>query len=172
MIQRQIWTDHKFQTGIDPGWAPNIMSRIMDTAQRLTYHCLQLTDDILSKKIGDSWSIKEHIGHLIDLEGLHLNRLSQFSNLAEVLDTADMSNAKTYGSDHNHRDLDFLLTKFKRHRAHFIHQFQKMDDTSLLHQALHPRLKVPMRPVDLIFFMAEHDDHHIASILDLKKRIT
>ena len=58
------------------------------------------------------------------------------------------------------------------HRAHFVRQFQNLDDTSLLHQAKHHRIKVLMQPIDLIFFMAEHEGHHIASILDLKNKIT
>jgi predicted short-subunit dehydrogenase-like oxidoreductase (DUF2520 family) len=28
--------------------------------------------------------------------------------------------------------------------------------------SLHPRLKRPMRLIDLCFFVAEHDDHHLA----------
>jgi hypothetical protein len=32
---------------------------------------------------------------------------------------------------------------------------------------LHPRLKQPMRLVDHLFFVAEHDDHHLAKIWEL-----
>jgi hypothetical protein len=34
---------------------------------------------------------------------------------------------------------------------------------------LHPRLKTPMRLVDHLFFVAEHDDHHLAKIWELVK---
>ena len=30
--------------------------------------------------------------------------------------------------------------------------------------ALHPRLKQPMRLMDLFLFVADHDDHHLAKI--------
>jgi len=30
--------------------------------------------------------------------------------------------------------------------------------------ALHPRLQTPMRLIDHLFFIAEHDDHHLAKI--------
>ena len=33
--------------------------------------------------------------------------------------------------------------------------------------ALHPRLGLPMRAVDHAFFVAEHDDHHLARITEL-----
>jgi hypothetical protein len=32
---------------------------------------------------------------------------------------------------------------------------------------LHPRLKQTMRLVDHLYFVAEHDDHHLAHILEL-----
>jgi hypothetical protein len=35
--------------------------------------------------------------------------------------------------------------------------------------ALHPRLKRPMRLVDLCFFVAEHDDHHLATVTRLAR---
>jgi hypothetical protein len=37
--------------------------------------------------------------------------------------------------------------------------------------ALHPRLKTPMRIIDLFLFVAEHDDHHLARITELARLI-
>jgi hypothetical protein len=34
--------------------------------------------------------------------------------------------------------------------------------------AHHPRLEQPMTVVDLCFFVAEHDDHHLAAITSLR----
>jgi|GEM_PF-4393916 len=39
--------------------------------------------------------------------------------------------------------------------------------TPFIHTALHPRLKTPMRIVDLAYFVAEHDDHHLSRIREL-----
>jgi len=36
--------------------------------------------------------------------------------------------------------------------------------------ALHPRLKTPMRTMDLFLFVAEHDDHHLAKISEIIKQ--
>jgi hypothetical protein len=45
-------------------------------------------------------------------------------------------------------------------------------DASLFARAIpHPRLKVPMRLVDHLYFVAEHDDHHLARIFELVKRV-
>ena len=35
--------------------------------------------------------------------------------------------------------------------------------------ALQPRLKTKIRVIDLVFFIAEHDDHHLARISELKR---
>jgi hypothetical protein len=32
---------------------------------------------------------------------------------------------------------------------------------------LHPRLKQPMRLVDHLYFVVEHDDHHVARIWEM-----
>lgn len=40
-------------------------------------------------------------------------------------------------------------------------------DNELINTAMHPRLEVKMRIVDLAYFIAEHDDHHIAKIITI-----
>ena len=37
--------------------------------------------------------------------------------------------------------------------------------------SLHPRLKMQMTPVDLAWFDAEHDDHHLVKIQNLIARL-
>ena len=44
-----------------------------------------------------------------------------------------------------------------------------MSPAELARTALHPRLRQPMSVVDLCFFVAEHDDHHLRTIDELKK---
>jgi hypothetical protein len=46
---------------------------------------------------------------------------------------------------------------------------EKIDDDAFLKSSFHPRLKKPMRIVDLFLFVAEHDDHHLARIAELVK---
>jgi hypothetical protein len=41
---------------------------------------------------------------------------------------------------------------------------EKIDSAIFARAALHPRLKTPMRLVDHLYFVAEHDDHHLAYI--------
>ena len=39
-----------------------------------------------------------------------------------------------------------------------------MEVADIFRTALHPRLETPMRMMDLFYFVAEHDDHHLARI--------
>ena len=41
------------------------------------------------------------------------------------------------------------------------------DASALERTARHPRLGTPMRLIDIAFFTAEHDDHHLARITEL-----
>ena len=82
----------------------------------------------------------------------------------ETLRAADMSNAKTNTAAHNEKELSQLLNGFAKRREDFIRRLRSLDDLTQQTKALHPRLRVLMKPVDLAFFTAEHDDHHLASI--------
>lgn len=171
MIVRQPWVEHKFNLGIDNGWVPNIMSRIEDCHIRLNHHCLDLSEQQLANKSDKKWSIKEHIGHLIDLEELWINRFLQFEQYVPELIHADMSNQKTEHANHNEIPLQSLLSKFINERTKLISTFNQLSDEVQGHSAFHPRLKVKMKPVDLLFFVAEHDDHHLTSIVILKNNL-
>jgi len=48
---------------------------------------------------------------------------------------------------------------------------ENIDEETVFKYALHPRLKTPMRTMDLFLFVAEHDDHHLAKISEIIKII-
>jgi hypothetical protein len=83
---------------------------------------------------------------------------------AVTLDAADMSNKKTFGAPHNARSLDDLLRDFRKAREYFVKRLIEMDEVQLAHTAFHPGLQKPMRLADMVFFVAEHDDHHLTLI--------
>jgi len=171
MNERQPWFEHKFNFGIDKGWTFNIMSRIKDCEIRIAHHCASLDENSLSSKIGKKWSIKENIGHLIDLEPLWMNRFKQFENLLPELIAADMANKKTSNANHNDNTIGALLNEFRFERNKLIDTFNNLSENAQNHSSYHARLGVMMKPVDLLFFIAEHDNHHLASIIDLKNDI-
>ena len=119
------------------------------------------------RRDGDKWSIQEQAGHLLDLEPLGMNRLDDFEAGREMLVAADMENRKTHEANHNAKTIENILAQFRRERRAFVERLDAYNEEFVQRTALHPRLKAKIRVIDLVFFIAEHDDHHLARISEL-----
>jgi len=67
------------------------------------------------------------------------------------------------------RPLNNYSRNFKFSRMQFIQQLNRADESLVSRKSLHPRLKIPMRLVDMLLFIAEHDDHHLAKMRAIRK---
>lgn len=170
-MQRTKWTERQFALGNSPGLMPNILERLSGTPVRLRHICNKLNKSDLEFKIGNAWSIKEHIGHLSDLEDLHEGRVDDFIERKDPLRAADMSNDATYKADHNNESLDHLLRVFETKRQTLVQRLSRLNEETQNYESMHPRLKQKMRPVDMAFFTAEHDDQHLAIIREILVRL-
>ena len=162
------WTDRTFRFDLPVEMFPVVIERLRGAAPRIEDKIRWLPAEVLTRRDGDSWSIQEHIGHLLDLDELHIGRLDDYLANAEVLRPADMQNRKTWQSDHNLRSSEDLVRDFRRERERFVERLEAWDDPG--QSSIHPRLKQPMRVIDLAFFVAEHDDHHLAKMTELARR--
>jgi len=124
-------------------------------------------DEILSRKKNNDWSLKEQLGHLYDLEDLWYGRIEDFLAGAKTLRAADMTNAKTHSANHNSKPFGDLFLQFFNARMKLIERVENFDESTVLKTAIHPRLQKPMRLIDSVFFIAEHDDHHITKMHSL-----
>ena len=149
---------------------PNVVARVRDTPARLEDLIRGLSAERLTHRDGNKWSIQEQAGHLLDLEELGMNRLDDFEAGRAALTAADMSNQKTHAANHNANSLDNILRAFRRERMAFVARLDSYNEEFIARTALHPRLKQKIRVIDLIFFIAEHDDHHLARIAELKRQ--
>lgn len=166
-MKRLVWVNRRFHFNLPIGWLPNVVSRLKGTSIRLGHYASLVTKEQAMLKPNGQWSIKEHIGHLIDLEALHFGRLIDFENQSPILRAADMTNALTHQSNHNQQDLNQLILDFKRERNLFIERLLSLPDKIQAFEATHPRLNIIMKPIDMACFTAEHDDHHLVSIENL-----
>ena len=164
MPDRQPWTERQFDFGFPLERHPEIIDRLRSTPGRLQELVADLRPEILVRREGESWSIQENVGHLGDLEELWLGRLKDFQRGAEELRPADMSNRVTYLADHNSRDVGELVADFRRARERLLRKIDKLGPEDLARSAYHRRLDSRMRLVDLLYFIAEHDDHHLETI--------
>jgi len=124
--------------------------------------------EVITRRPGEAWSIAEHAGHLADLEPLWLGRVDDLLAGEERLRPTDLQNRATWEANHNARPLAEILAEFRRRRASLIERLEGLSETELRASALHPRLEQPMTIVDLCFFVAEHDDHHLTTIRALR----
>jgi len=144
-----------------------ILERLRGTPARLDERLRDVPAATLTRHAEGAWSAQEHVGHLIDLESLWHRRAEQlFAGEAELMPT-DLANRRTFEAGHNNRPLADLLAEFRRVRQAFVALLARADDAALTRTALHPRLRTPMTLTDLAFFVAEHDDHHLATIAAL-----
>ena len=166
-MQRTKWIERKFNFDFPSGLFPVVLERLRGTTARLKDMTSALSEVDAEFKPGDKWSIKEHIGHLSDLESLHEGRIDDFLARKETLRAWDTTNAETNNANHNLSTIRDLIDKFYNKRKTFIARLEQLNDETQVVRAIHPRLKVPMRPVDMAYFTAEHDDHHLTSIREL-----
>jgi uncharacterized damage-inducible protein DinB len=166
MILQIPWVERTFNFDFPTGMFPVIFSRLEGTIFRLQQLLANADDEYCSASKKD-WSVKQHVGHLYDLEELWWTRLTDFQQHKETLTAADMSNKKTHEALHNEESLETLMTKFTIERQKILETIYYFDEQMLLTSALHPRLNKPMRLIDSLFFVAEHDDHHVAVISNL-----
>ena len=158
------WFDRKFDVANRNLDCPGIMERLKGTSYRIRGMLSAIPFEILGNRINNSWSIKENIGHLSDIEPLWQQRIRDFQDGAAKLTDADLSNRRTWEADHNSQSVHKLMETFTAQRLLTVTAFETLQDSAHNISALHPRLLQPMRPVDLAYFVAEHDDHHLARI--------
>ena len=158
------WVDRKWSFDFPAGLFPGIVERLRGTPARIAQLIDKQPHTLLSRRIDDRWSVNEHIGHLIDLDELDHIRLDEFLDGAETLTAADMSNKRTFEAGYNDVLAGTILDYFRARRLDLVSRLELVTDDDVLRTAMHPRLKMPMRLVDWVYFVAEHDDHHLARI--------
>jgi uncharacterized damage-inducible protein DinB len=102
-----------------------------------------------------------------DLEPLWLARVDDYVAASDQLTATDSKNRKTDEANHNARSVEEILTKFRPARERQLKRVDELEASLFARVIPHPRLKVPMRLVDHLYFVAEHDDHHLARISEL-----
>lgn len=170
-MQRTQWLERKFNFDFPAGMIYVVLERLRGSLPQIQSMITELSDEQLSKKFDGKWSIKEQIGHLNDLEELHDGRIDDFLMGKEVLRAADMQNIKTNQANHNNKSVTDLLNTFETKRRDFISRLEQLSDEMQNRTAMHPRLQVIMRPIDMAYFTAEHDDHHITTIREILQKL-
>ncbi len=167
MSQVPLWFERKFEFSFPVELLPNLRARLRGTPARLEEALRGRSHEILIGRAQGKWSAQEHGGHLLDLEPLWLARMGDYVAASDQLTVADLTNRKTDKANHNARPLEQILTEFRARREELLKRLDELDASLFARAIPHPRLKTPMRLADHLYFVAEHDDHHLARIWEL-----
>jgi uncharacterized damage-inducible protein DinB len=167
VMARTLWFERKFDFSFPVESYPEIIERLRDTPARIEERVRDVPPALLTRRDGDKWSIQENIGHLLDLDELFAGRFEDYERGLEKLRAADLTNQKTHQAQHNSRTAEEILREFRRGRLALVARLESRPPEYFHRTALHPRLNTPMRVTDLLYFVAEHDDHHLARISEL-----
>jgi uncharacterized damage-inducible protein DinB len=163
------WLNYQWRFDFPVGMFRAIVERARGTPARLEEGVRGASADRLTRRPGEAWSAQEHAGHLIAVERLWRTRLDEYARGEATLSAADMQNRLTKESRYNERSIAAILEEFRAARAATVRALDALGLDAAARVAHHPRLDRPMRLVDLCYFAAEHDDHHLALIHDLLK---
>jgi uncharacterized damage-inducible protein DinB len=171
MSQIPAWFERHFEFTFPAELLPNLLARLRGTPARLDEALRNRPQaTITTQPHGDTrpgWSAQEHAGHLLDLEPLWLTRVNDYVAAASQLTPTDLQNRRTDEANHNSVPLEEILFNFRKHRIQLLNRLATLDDKPYARTIPHPRMKTPMRLVDHLYFVAEHDDHHLARIWQL-----
>jgi hypothetical protein len=167
MVASTHWFERKFEFGFSADLYPNLCIRLRGTPARLEELFRGRPREILIRRNSEKWSAQEQAGHLLDLEPLWSARVDDFAKNGRNLTPADLQNRKTHEANHNTRDIVDLLNEFRIARTALAEKLATLRPEQFGQTLIHPRLQQPFRLVDHLYFVAEHDDHHLAKIWTL-----
>jgi len=169
MLKIKPWLERDFAFDAPQWMFPHIVERVRGGPPRLNDALRNLSETELTERLGDAWSLQEEAGHLLDIEPLMSGRLDQLILGESVLRAWDGTNEATWNANHNSRQLQEILEAFRKSRQSLVGRLDGLPEELVERSAFHPRLKKPMRIIDLAFFVAEHDDYHLARITAAKR---
>jgi len=141
-----------------------IYDQLAGAPERLRQAVVGVPEAALVDKPEGKWSIKEQAGHLFIMEPLWRVRFGDIMDRKPVLTIADLNNTATTEAGFNGVPIGELLGRFVTERQETMRLLDRIDALDMERTSLHPRLKQPMRVIDLAYFVAEHDDHHIGIV--------
>jgi DinB family protein len=171
-MPRIKWVERQFNFNYPTGLYPEMIERLRGTPARVDEYLSSASPEILTARDHDRWSIQENAGHLLDLDALTIQRIDEFVAGATMLHAADMSNKKTHEANYNRISAATISQWFRQRRMEICDRLDTFEPNAFGYIAIHPRLNVPMRLVDLLFFQCEHDDYHLTRINELIKHFS
>lgn len=163
------WIERSFSFDFPVERYPEMIERLRGAPARVDEYFNSAPAEILAKQDDGHWSIQENAGHLFDLDALTIERIDQYVAGVPVLHAADITNKATIAANHNSVPATTISQLFRQRRLQVVKTLDGFEAEMFARSAVHPRLNLPMRLVDFVFFQAEHDDYHFTRMNELLK---
>ena len=169
MSHKENWLEKQFDFDFPASKYVEFLQFLRKTPAKIEALVKNLPHKTLIRRDGDSWSIQENIGHFLTSESLFLGRLDDYENDAPVLRPARFEDNPTDKANFNEKGIQWILDEFRAQRQIYINRLDALKPEDFEKNILHPRLNKPMRLCDMLFFHAQHDQHHLTRIAELKE---
>jgi len=158
------WSQRVLAYGRPLAEMPVLLERLLGTPARIRALAMHVPVEVLNLRRSGSWSVMEHIGHLVVMQDRMEERLFDHLDMRPRLCTIDLTDQEALLHGHRARALGDLVEEFRLKRQWFVERMEAMGPEQLAHHAVHPRTGELRSAVDMAYFMAEHDDHHLATM--------
>ncbi|MCZ6836273.1 MAG: DinB family protein [Planctomycetota bacterium] len=170
MPSKYPWFERTFSFDFPASKHPDILERLRGAPIRVESKIASIAPpEFLTRRVGETWSIQENVGHLLDLEPLWHRRTEEILEGVETMCVADLTNTKTHEANHHASSIEDLMKGFRASRERWLARLDALADEDFALTSNHPRLGTPMRLVDLCLFTSEHDDCHLARMTELAR---
>jgi len=168
MTHQENWLEKQFDFDFPASRSVEFLQFLRETPAKIEVLVKNISKEVLIRRDGDSWSIQENAGHLLSSESLFLGRLDDYENNLPALRPARFEDNPTDKANFNEKDIQSILDEFRARRETYLRRLDALQPVDFDKASFHPRLKKPMRLCDMLFFHAEHDQHHLNRIIELK----
>jgi uncharacterized damage-inducible protein DinB len=161
------WNERTFVFGRTSEEFVPLLNRLSSTHERIADLVKNAPDDVLSVKPGGKWSVKEHVGHLLVMESLWIARLDDLVMGRETMRPWNGTNSDTDDANFNLQHMNKILSEFNMVRSALVDYVSTLENDATRLSAWHERLRSRLTLADHLWFVAEHDDHHLSKIQSL-----
>lgn len=161
-MERLRWFDRVFNFGAPKGMLPFYLERLEGTIVRIEKKVEDISEEILSNRLDNKWSVKENIGHLAEVDEIAGKRINEM-----ISGVSTMSPAVFEPRPYHEWPVAKVIEYFRENRIRNIERYRALTPDDLDKSSEHPRIKMRMTPIDLALFDAEHDDHHLVRINEI-----
>ncbi len=167
-LDRVPWAQRRFVFVHPPWMLADFVERLRGLVPRLGPLLLGIGDDVARRQHDGKWSIAQNVGHLSDVEDLWQERLEDLRQGKATYTAADPARFQRAAARHQDRALPETVRELAERRTRLVDALANASPALQKATAFHPRLETPMRLVDCAQFCAEHDDHHLLRIRELR----